>query len=220
MRIHINTTQNIEPVPFDYQQKMVGTIHKWIGKNSIHDKISLYSFSWLNGAKANNGFLQFPHGASFFLSFYDEDVIRQIIKTILSDSVMFCGMSVIDVRIDDEPDLSQRDVFYCASPILVKRRLEDGTIKQYNYNDSHANQFLKETMLSKMREAGLEEDESLEIHFDTSFPMKKLKLVHYHGIGNKASFCPVIIKGKAATKLFAWNVGLGNSTGAGFGAIY
>lgn len=220
MRIQIKTTSNIEPVPFDYQQKMVGAIHKWIGKNSIHDKISLYSFSWLNGAKVENGFLQFSHGATFFLSFYDEDVIKQIIKTILNDPTMFCGMSVIDIRINDAPDLEQRDVFYCASPILIKRRLVDGTIKQYNYNDNQANQFLKETLLSKMREAGLEEDKSLEIFFDTSFVKKKLKLVHYHGIGNKASLCPVIIKGKPTTKLFAWNVGLGNSTGIGFGAIY
>ena len=220
MRIHIKTTSNIEPVPFDYQQKMVGTIHKWIGKNSIHDKISLYSFSWLNGAKVEDGFLQFSHGATFFLSFYDEDVIKQIIKTILNDPAMFCGMSVIDIRIDDDPDLEQRDVFYCASPILIKRRLVDGTIKQYNYNDNQANQFLTETLLSKMREAGLEEDNSLEINFDTYSVKKKLKLVRYHGIGNKASLCPVIIKGKPSTKLFAWNVGLGNSTGIGFGAIY
>ena len=38
MRIHLKTSQNTTPVPFDYQQKLVGTIHKWIGSNSIHDK--------------------------------------------------------------------------------------------------------------------------------------------------------------------------------------
>lgn len=42
MRIHISTTKNTSLVPFDYQQKLVGTIHKWIGHNSIHDSISLY----------------------------------------------------------------------------------------------------------------------------------------------------------------------------------
>ncbi len=220
MRLHIKTTPSTEPVPFDYQQKMVGTIHKWIGKNSIHDRISLYSFSWLNGAKVKDGFLHFSYGATFFLSFYDEDVIKQIVKAILDDAEMFCGLSVIDIRMEDEPDLEQREKFYCASPILIKRILEDGTIKQYNYNDSQANQYLKETLLSKMREAGLEEDETLDIQFDTSFAKKKLKLVHYHGIGNKASICPVIIKGRTTTKLFAWNVGIGNSTGIGFGAIY
>ena len=37
MRILLKTSANTTPVPFDYQQKLVGTIHKWIGNNSIHD---------------------------------------------------------------------------------------------------------------------------------------------------------------------------------------
>ena len=49
MRIYLRTTPNDVIVPFDYQQKIVGTIHKWLGNNEIHDKISLYSFSWLLG---------------------------------------------------------------------------------------------------------------------------------------------------------------------------
>ena len=71
-----------------------------------------------------------------------------------------------------------------------------------------------------MKEAGLEEDEKLDISFDLSYSKKKLKLVRYHGIGNKASLCPVVIKGKPETKQFIWNVGVGNCTGIGFGAIY
>ena len=39
MRIHLKTSANTTPVPFDYQQKLVGTIHKWIGNNSIHPQI-------------------------------------------------------------------------------------------------------------------------------------------------------------------------------------
>lgn len=44
MRIHLKTSPNTTPVPFDYQQKLVGTIHKWIGNNSIHDKIFIVFF--------------------------------------------------------------------------------------------------------------------------------------------------------------------------------
>ena len=72
-----------------------------------------------------------------------------------------------------------------------------------------------------MHEVALEDDETLAIHFDTSYEKKKLEaLIHYHDIGNKASLCPVIIHGKPETKHFAWEVGIGNSTGIGFGAIY
>ena len=220
MRIHLKTTANTQPVPFNYQQKLVGTIHKWIGPNSIHDKISLYSFSWLSGGRKVEDALQFSQGATLFISFYDESIIKTIIRTILEDPEMFCGMFVTDVSIVTEPLFAERDLFYCASPIFIKRMLEVGTIKQYNYNHEDANDLLKETLLSKMREAGLEEDKTLDIKFDLSYPGKKLKLVRYHGIGNKASFCPVIIKAKPETKRFAWNVGIGNCTGIGFGAIH
>ena len=220
MRIHLKTSANTTPVPFDYQQKLVGTIHKWIGNNSIHDTISLYSFSWLNGGSKVEDALQFSQGATMFISFYDESIIKVIIRTILEDPEMFCGMFVTDITIGAEPQFSERDLYYCASPIFIKRKLDDGSIKQYNFNHEQANQYLKETLLSKMKEAGLEEDETLDISFDLSYSKKKLKLVRYHGIGNKASLCPVVIKGKPETKQFIWNVGVGNCTGIGFGAIY
>lgn len=220
MRIHLKTSANSIPVSFEYQQKLVGTIHKWIGENPIHDTMSLYSFSWLNGGRKVNDSLLFPQGASMFISFYDENIIKRIIKTILDTPEMFCGMSVTDVTIEDEPKLAERELFYCASPIFIKRKLEDGNIKQFNFNDAQANSYLKETLQSKMRKAGLEEDDTLDIEFDLSYSKKKLKLMRYHGIGNKASYCPVIIKAKTETKLFAWNVGIGNCTGIGFGAIY
>lgn len=220
MRIHLNTTANTSPVPFDYQQKLVGTIHKWIGCNSIHDKISLYSFSWLNGGRKAGDALQFRDGASMFISFYDEQIIRQIIRTILEDPEMFYGMRVVAVDIVKDPDFTDCDYFLCASPIFIKRRLEDGTIRQYSFNDKECDALMKETLLSKMQKAGLPADDTLEIMFDSSYAKKKTKLVRYHNIGNKANLCPVFIKGKPETKLFAWNVGIGNCTGIGFGAIY
>ena len=198
MRIHISTTKNTSLVPFDYQQKLVGTIHKWIGNNSIHDSISLYSFSWLKGGEKVSNALNFPKGATMFISFYDEDIMRKVIKNILDDSQMFCGMSVTNITIDDTPSLERQELFFCASPIFIKRKMGDGNIKQFTYDD----------------------EQTLDIRFDTSYNKKRLKLIRYRGIGNKASLCPVIIKAKPETKLFAWNVGIGNCTGIGFGAIY
>ena len=220
MRIHISTTKNTCLVPFDYQQKLVGTIHKWIGNNSIHDSISLYSFSWLKGGEKVSNALNFPNGATMFLSFYDDVIMRRVIKSILDDSEMFCGLSVTNITIDDTPSLENKELFYCASPIFIKRKMEDGSIKQFTYDDEQTSALLKETLTAKMREAGLEEDETLDIKFDTSYNKKRLKLIRYRGTSNKASLCPVIIKAKLETKLFAWNGGVGNCTGIGFGAIY
>ena len=90
MRIYLRTTPNDVIVPFDYQQKIVGTIHKWLGNNEIHDKISLYSFSWLLGGNmiVDKGY-NFSKGATLFISFYENKYLKVLIDTILSDPKMF-----------------------------------------------------------------------------------------------------------------------------------
>ena len=128
-------------------------------------------------------------------------------------------MSVEDITISRYPNLSNRELYYCASPIFIKRTLTDGNVKQYVFNDSEANSLLKETLETKMKAAGIEKDETLDIQFDVAYLKKRLKLINYHGINNKASLCPVIIKAKEETKRFIWDVGLGNCTGIGFGAV-
>jgi CRISPR-associated endoribonuclease Cas6 len=224
MRIHLRTTPNVEIVPFDYQQKLTGILHKWLGKcNDVHDSLSLYSFSWLSHGRMENAGLSFPEGAYWFISFYNEDKIKLIIRTILEDPYMFSGMSVTDVTIEETPDLSGQEVFRLASPIFIQRYTDDGSKKrekQYTFNDADANRFLKETLQHKMSVAGLEEDETLSVTFDLSYAKKKTKLMTYKGIHSKASLCPIIIKGKPETKAFAWNVGIGNCTGIGFGSIF
>lgn len=221
MRIYLKTTPNNQFVPIDYQQKLVGTIHKWIGKNNdLHGHMSLFSFSWLHGSKFVNGTLLFRQGAKFFISIYDEGIVKNMMRSILNAPQMFCGLEVTDIQLFETPDLAERMTFYYGSPIFIKRRLENGQVKQYTYSDTESAELMKKTLVNKMRIAGLVEDETLNIKFDTSYQNKRTKLIHYHGIGNKASLCPIIINAKPETKQFAWDVGIGNCTGIGFGAIY
>lgn len=222
MRIHLKTTPNDSLVTFDYQQKLVGILHKWLGSNNEeHGILSLYSFSWLHhGKKIENG-LTFSEGATWFISFYNESRIKQIVKNILDNPVMFFGMAVSDVIIEETPDLSNRNFFYLGSPIFIKSSdLKFQVTKQYTFNDEEANGLMVHTLHHKMELAGLPYDESLDIRFDLDYQNKKTKMLKYRGIYNRANLCPVIIEGKPETKAFAWNVGIGNSTGIGFGSIY
>jgi CRISPR/Cas system endoribonuclease Cas6 (RAMP superfamily) len=73
MRIHVKTSSNTELVPFNYQHKLVGVLHKWLGNNELHGNLSLYSFSWLSNQKSSKAGLNFPNGAKFFISFYDDN---------------------------------------------------------------------------------------------------------------------------------------------------
>lgn len=222
MRLHLTTTPNTEVVPFEYQQKMVGTLHKWLGNaNKEHGFLSLYSFSWLQNGKKCSGGINFERGAKWFISFYDENRIKKIMQSILDNPYMFCGLKVIDIIIEETPDLADRELFYVASPVFIQRKIEGVEHdKYYFFYDQIASELMRETLLHKMSVSGLEADESLEIAFDLSYSQKKEKIMYYRGVGNKASLCPVFIKGKPETKAFAWNVGIGNSTGIGFGSIY
>jgi CRISPR-associated endoribonuclease Cas6 len=217
MRIYLRISTFDTVIPYDHQSLLTGTIHKWLGWNKEHGKLSLYSFSRLEGAKTAKTGLTFRDETSFFFSSPDAELIKKLIAGIQADPTMFNGLKVAEIIIQEDPDLSDKELFFVASPIFIKRRIGD-QIDHILYSDPRANACLKETMETKMKTAGIT-DETLKIEFDKSHRKAGTKKVTYNGIANRASWCQVIIKGKPETKLLAWNAGLGNSTGIGFGAI-
>ncbi len=217
MRIHLKILAQNGIIPFDHQSMLTGTIHKWLGWNEQHGRLSLYSFSRLEGGKATKQGLELGNESFFFFSSYDPSLVKKLISGIQQDSSMFHGLEVTEIIIQEDPDLSNQDLFFTASPIFIKRRVGE-KVDHILFNDPRANGCLKETLQAKMNEAGLRDD-SFEILFDASYPKAGTKKITYNNIENRTSWCPVLIKGKPETKLFAWNVGLGNSTGIGFGAI-
>ena len=217
MRLHLRIQASKKVIPFEHQPLLVGTIHKWLGWNNEHGNTSLFSFSRLSEGKANNDGLLLEKGSSFFFSAYHSDLVKKLISGIQTDPDMFHGLKVKELFIEEDPDLSERELFLLGSPVFIKRRNVE-KIDHILYHDSRASIYLRETLLTKMKIAGIFDD-SFEIKFDISNPKAGTKKVNYNGIENRANWCPVIIKGKPETKLFAWNVGVGNSTGIGFGAI-
>lgn len=217
MRTHLKIKTSNKIIPFDHQPLLTGTIHKWLRWNEEHGEISLYSFSQLKGRKVASEGFKFERETYFFFSSYDSTLIKKMVSGIQADPTMFNGLTVSEIIIQEDPDLSDRNLFNAASPIFIKRRVED-KVDHILFNDTRANACLKETLLTKMNKAGIV-DESFDIRFDSSYYKAGTKKITYNGVQNRANWCPVIIEGKPETKLFAWNVGLGNSTGIGFSAI-
>ncbi len=217
MRVYFKLTKNKETVPFNYQPMLTGLLHKWIGKNDVHEDISLYSFSWLRGAKAKKTGLDFENGATFFISAFKQELIKKIVDSIQKDASMDFGFRVYEMLLKEDPVFESPKQFYTASPVFIKRN-EEGRNKHYTFYDAESTRLLTETMTTKLQKAGLSA-EGLEISFDRDFRTPKTKTISYKGIGNKVNVCPVIIKGTSEQIAFAWNVGVGNSTGIGFGAV-
>lgn len=218
MRLHIKTSKSNQEIDFNYQPLLTGCIHKWLGKdNKEHGKMSLYSFSWLQNIDTSKKGIRLKNGSFFTLNFHDIQLVKTAVKNILEEPEMFAGARVLDVRIEFTPQFSEKERFFLASPILVKRYNENKET-HFTYLDDEVDNFMTETLKAKAKLAGLNTD-NLRIYFDKTYHSPKTKIVSYKGIQNKVNICPIIIEGTPEIIAFAWDVGLGNSTGIGFGAL-
>ncbi len=119
--------------------------------------------------------------------------------------------------IQQTPNFSNQQRFVLASPVLVKRADGEGE-KHFIYSDDSVDTYLTQTLQHKLRKAG-KSDSGVQVRFDQSYLNPVTKLVDYKGIKNRASMCPVVVDGTPEQVAFAWEVGVGNSTGIGFGAL-
>lgn len=218
MRLHLTLTPNTTPVPFNYQHQLTGALHKWLGQNDLHDKISLYSFSWLRGkAERIDGGLNFPNGAKWFISFWEEGHAQQLVKGILDNPILFKGLQVKEVQIQETPDFGSSYRFKIASPFLLRLNQDDGSRKHLTTKDTEAVSLLNDRFASKMKQANL--NCKVKIRFDEQYSHPKTKLVTIKGTKLKTNICPIIIEGDKEALKFAWNVGVGELTGSGLGAL-
>ena len=218
MRIYLHLSPNREIVPFNYQQSLVGAFHKWLGENELHDDISLYSLSWLSKGVPTKGGLNFPHGSTFFISSPLPDLHQKFVQGIFKDQHIRWGMNVHEVRMKVTPQFGNRHRFLAQSPVLIQRKFEEEKHQQYFFHsDPKASEYLTETLSRKMEKAGISADVS--VSFDPEYQNPYVKMVQYRDLKIKGSMCPVIVEGDPRAVQFAWEVGVGNSTGIGFGAL-
>lgn len=217
MRLILKISANTSSVPFDYQKYLVGAFHKWLGKNDLHDDVSLYSLSWLQGGQSVKDGLDFKNGAEWAISTYDVGLLKKLIQNIQDDPEINFGMKVEGVTICQEPQFETKQRFILSSPVFIKRQEGERT-KFYLFSDKESGELMTSTLKNKLKKAGLNQ-EGLKVYFDPNYQNPKTKLISFNGIDCRASMCPVIIEGSPEQLAFAWNVGIGNSTGIGFGAL-
>ncbi len=220
MRLYIKLTENTEIIPFNYQSLLTGTIHKWIGvNNEYHGRLGLYSFSFLQNTKSQGSKgINTIRDSYFFFSAHDESIVKKVLKGITRDSSMFSGMRVKEVQLMKKPDFNVEERFNVASPVFIKKNIEGGKVEHLLFDHVESSMFLTESLISKMNKAGVI-SEGVQVKFDDSYLRPQTKLLRYNQVVNKASLCPVIIKGTPEQIAFAWTVGIGHSTGIGFGSL-
>lgn len=220
MRFNLRLTGNMEPVPYDHLHHLTGTLHKWLGDNDLHDGTSLYSFGWLQGGKPQNGHLTFPRGATWRVSFHDPASIRELLDGILRKPEVFAGMRVFEAQEQATPQFSGCYRFLVDGPVVVRKARENGTKEYLLWNDEGVDAALTRVLRWKLKQAGFgEEHLDATVQFDKTYTGARSKLARIKGIAHKGSECPVVVTGTPEAVRFAWNVGVGELTGSGFGAL-
>ena len=225
MRLNLALSHNTDSVPFNHLHWLTGTLHKWAGPdNALHDGPSLYSVGWLKGGHAEEGALTFPDGARWRLSFWDANAAKQVLDGILQDPSVCAGMRVVEAQQQTTPSFSGGYRFDVDAPVVARRRRDDGSREYLLYDDERADAALTRTLRAKMRATDLDVDSSeVKVRFDRGYDGARTKLATIekggHEVHHKGSECPVIVEGPAEAARFTWNVGVGELTGSGFGAL-
>ena len=221
MRLHLYLEAN-QAVPFDYLPALKGAFHLWTGHNeALHDGLSLYSYSWLRGGRAGRGGIRFGEGAHWFISAPDRAVIHTIISGVLRAPDIGLGLRVQDVRMQEAPEFAAGEqTFRVASPVFIKHETEKGKPADHLLPGHElADELLTATLRHKLIQAGLD-DAGAAVRFDPAFVASaKSKLFQYKQVQCRSSVCPVLVSGNAEQIQFAWEVGVGHSTGIGCGAL-
>lgn len=203
MRLNLSLTANDKTIPFDYQHKLTGRLHKWLGENDIHDDLSLYSFSWLwNSEKRDDGF-SFPNGARWAISCWNPAMAKFLMDGIMKDTEILNGMKVNEVTLQQIPEFGNDYTFTTSSPILIRMKREDGSVEHLDYRDERFDERIKQVLNRKAQKAKLELSE-FDIMTDKKYKGNKTKMVKIKDIGNKANFVRVRIKGDENAIKFAW----------------
>lgn len=219
LHLHLEATQSVS---FDYLPTLKGAFHRWTGHNdTLHNGLSLYSYSWLHGGRAGRGGIRFAEGASWFISAPDREVLHSIISGVVRAPEIGLGLRVQDVRMQEAPDFAAGEqAFRVASPIFIKHEIERGKPADHLLpGHPLADELLTATLRHKLRQAGLA-DAGAAVRFDPAhIATAKSKLFQYKQAQCRGSICPVLVRGSAEQLQFAWEVGVGHSTGIGCGAL-
>ncbi len=220
MRVELRLTPSAQPVPFTYLYNQVGALHKWLGKNPLHDGMSLYSFGRLRGGEKIGNHLYFPQGTSWMVSFHDSEQAWQVARGILRDERFAFGMIVSEVLEVPTPRFDSKVRLATDGEIIVRSKRTDGSREYLLWSDEQSSEGMTRLLRKKLQAAGYgETHQGVTVQFDRNYPKPHTKLMEIKGIHHRGNVCPVLIEGTPEAIEFAWLVGVGELTGSGFGAL-
>jgi len=229
MKLKIEFSKNTEPVPFSYVSNLNGYLHKVLGEdNPYHDDLSLHSTSFLHGGRisSNKKFLNFNNGATWYISSSESKFIEDFVKNVYNHIEFAFGMELLGVEMIEDM-LTNDGVYYMfrtMSPVLLKQKDRENNKNiylTYENDIKTTSDVMKSLILKKAKKALISiNPEDFDISFNYEYDQKKIKWISVKKVNNKTSVCPVFVRtAKPEVAKFIYNVGVGHSTGSGFGFL-
>ena len=216
MIITVNFTSPQNNIPIKNQKELNSYIHKCIGiNNEYHDTFSDYSISSLQGGKLINGNeLSFTNSVPYIvITSENTEFISKIMCGMQSDKFTLFGMRFKTFEINDFNVDKFCDTIITLSPIIVK----DENGYKIAFDNPKWLPILKKISEDKLKHKGIiDETFNIEIR---NINKAKIKKIWVGDVFNICSYISLKVYGSPKTRKTLYNMGLGGSTGSGFGTI-
>lgn len=238
MRIKVNFVGTEELVPINNNHLLTSYIHKCLGvNNKYHDTVNNYSISQISGGKMNSDkeTLNYKNGAFFVVSSLDLEFINTLMIGIMTNKEgIGYGLFFNNFDTIQEKFVDGWNNFATLSPFLMddkeKSLNNDGkrvflTMRDENFVENVEN-YLK-TKISAIDEKL--DISNFKINIDVNHTSHKVKTIMMKkkkkdgtmiNVKNVANQCHISIFTNKKVAELLYNIGIGKSTGCGFGSIY
>lgn len=218
IKIYFKPTNGSDKVvlPFNTQKELNSFLHKTIGvNNKWHDAFSNYSISGIQGGKMlDPGSIIFKDTMPYIqFTTLDTELMEVLLTNLSKKEHTFYNLEYDRVEFQSRNIEKYYDNVQTISPLL----LVDKTGRKITFKDEHFIETLKKNCIDKLAHFGINDDT-----FDIVLrnPEKsKTKLVFVGNISNLCTYSSFKVYGKKETRETIYALGLGKSTGSGFGAV-
>jgi len=223
MRIIFEFTENTSLVPINNQSYMNYYIQKCLGDNNkYHDSKNDYSISSLYGGKLTDDelHLSFKNGGIIVVTSKNEEFLNTLICGVMSNKELKWGMKFDKINFISEIFRNGWNHFATLSPFIIKKYIDKKNYTFSTLNDSDFVDTVKKHIIKKLSKIynGINlTDFDVKI---INHPSHKVKKIMVKNVKNEANQCQVSIFCSSDVAEKIYNLGIGQSTGSGFGTIY
>jgi len=222
MRLKILLSSTNNELPINHQDLVNSFIHRTLGKdNEYHDIKSDYSVSSLQGGTWVRGTknISFKNGGYITISSLDEKFINNILISLYA-TAFYDDIKVVGIEFVDEQFYNGWNHFVTLSPFLIKKYSSKKDYGFHTLDDENFEEEVKSYLINKITKINPKLDLS---DFDVKIPQhgnhKSTKVI-VKNVVNIANSCHINIHTNRKVAELLYNIGIGQSTGSGFGTIY